>query len=371
MRVLSGLLCCVMAMGATLMGCATTSEPIPTIGTARKPAWSLKDTQDRMIVNVSPARQTLKVAGRAGKVLGTGISIISNARHRKAITAALEGYDAGDVFQQRLATGLREATNGALHRVEVLESTAGYEDRRDAERERYRVLTENGHDLVLDLRISYGLFSFEGILIAKLKGELRALPAGKRFWENALVVSSAPILANDKLNDPTKRKLGPNFSLPRLSVKEDAIKQWTQDGGVTLRNRFESAVDGLISALVTDLGLAEEANGAYYLGKQAMYKKDFDKAEKRFNQALTLDPASLEAKNGLSVNLAHTGKIDAAIALAKEIIQTDPRYGPAHYNLAWWYATEKDDPAAARPHYKKALDLGMPTGKKIEKALAE
>ena len=46
---------------------------------------------------------------------------------------------------------------------------------------------------------------------------------------------------------------------------------------------------------------------------------------------------------------------------------SNPDYGPAWYKLAWWYAVKKKDSDTAKPYYEKALELGMPEHKKIEK----
>jgi len=85
---------------------------------------------------------------------------------------------------------------------------------------------------------------------------------------------------------------------------------------------------------------------------------------------LALDLSYIAAKNGLAVAMAHAKKTDEAIALANEIVQAEAEYAPAHYNLAWWYALDKNDAAAARPHYAKALELGLAGHKKLDKALS-
>jgi len=337
---------------------------------SKGPAWSLRTSQSEMIVAVSPARQTLQIAGSSGVLIGAGISAIANAKHRKAVMEALQGYDAGLVFEKRLHTRIREVMGANIERVAPLGSTAGYSSVRDAESARYAALARNGTDLLLDLKMTYGLFGYEGTLVAKLEGGLLDIPAGRAVWRNALVVSSEPILASNKLSDPTKR-LGANLSSPRLTIEQDAISQWTQDGGAVMRQRFEAAVGGVVSALLVDLGLVKEAEGAYYLGKQALNQKKFDKAEQHFRDALALDPGYTDAKNGLSVKQAHSKDLDQAIASAQAIVASSPEYGPAYFNLAWWHAVEKNDLRAAKPYYNRALLLGMPAEKKIDKLLAK
>lgn len=344
------------------------AAPAEVIKSAEAPAWSLRASQQEMIVSVSPARQTLQFLGSTGAIIGTGVSAIVNEKYGKQIAEALQGYDAGQIFEERLTARLHEVVGANLKKVNALNSTAGYSNPRDAEKARFESLGKEGFDLILDTKMTYGLFGFEGQLITKLDCDLKETPSGHRVWDDVLVVSSEPMLASDRLTDPTKM-LSASFSSPRLSVEEDAISQWTGDGGKILRARFEQAVDGVISALVTELGLANELRGNYYLGQVAMNRKKFDIAAERFNAALAIDPTYTEAKNGLAITHAHDKNVEKAIEIAQGILATTPEYGPAHYNLAWWYATELKDAEKARPHYEKALAMGYPKEKKVEKVL--
>lgn len=343
-------------------------KPADVIKASKNMAWSLRANQSEMIVAVSPARQTLQILGSSGAVIGTSISAVVDEKYRKQVEEALAGYDAGKVFEERITARLQEAIGGELKKVNGLNSTAGYQTVRDAEKARFASLGKAGQDLVLDMKMTYGLFGYEGTLIAKLEADLMETPSGHRKWDDVLVVTSEPILASDRLTDPTKM-LSANFSSPRLSVEEDAISQWTGDGGKILRARFEEAVDGVVSAMLTAVGLVNEAPGNYFLGQVAMNRKDFDIAAEYFNRALALDPAFTDAKNGLSVNWAHAKDVKKAIGIAEEILASAPDYGPAHFNLAWWYATGLKDAAKAKPHYEKAQALGYSKEKKIDKAL--
>ena len=357
-----------LSVSLLVSGCATTGQSEdPTLKTAAKPAYSIEGVNDSLIVSVSPARQTLQIAGSTGAILGAGISAISNAKHRRAITEAIGGYDCGAVFEERLESRLLALVpNG--ERVSNRVSTAGYRSHQEAEQARYDALDRNGHALVLDLSMTYGLFGFEGTLIAKFDGALRSMPDGSAIWRESIVVNSASILASDRLADPSKT-LAPNFSSPRLKVEDDAIAQWTGDGGKVFQERYVTAVDGCVSAVLTDLGLVDEALGHYYLGKQKMNQKKFEAADKHFRRALELDPSLIEAQNGFAVNLAHNGQIEEAIAADKALIENHPDYAAGQFNLAYWYAIDQGAPEEARSYYKKAQELGLPSLKKIDKAL--
>ena len=356
----------IVMAGIVAAGCATTKSERPTsLKTAKTPTWALRANQDEMIVAVSPARQSLQIVGTSGVLLGAGIDAIANDKHRKAIRAVLEGYNAGKVFEERLQKRLGDSVPN-LKRVAGVGSTAGMNTIYEAQKQRYTKLAKEGADTLLDLKMTYGLFGYDGLLVTKLEGTLKLMPEGSELWGDTIVVSAEPILAHDKLADPTNT-LGPNLSSPRLAADDDAISKWTGDGGKTVRTRYEAAVDGVVSALLVDLGLAQEAQGEYYLGKMAMNRKRFDEASAFFENALKLDPDMVDAANGRAVNLAHDKQIDKAIELSKQITVAHPDYGPAWFNLAWWYATEKKDAAQAKECYAKARALGMPVESRIEK----
>ncbi|MBI4559273.1 MAG: tetratricopeptide repeat protein, partial [Candidatus Hydrogenedentes bacterium] len=325
-------------------------------------------TDAEMVVAVSPAGKSLRIAGTTGLVLGGSIDAVVNDKYRKAIREALQGYDTGKVFEERIEARLNQALSGGIKRVAPMGSTAGFNSDREAEQMRYQKLGADGVDLLLDLTMTYGVYGYEGTMVAKLEGKLRSIPKGSRQWDETVVASPGPILASARLGDPTNR-LSPAMSGARLSVEDEAVGRWTSDGGALLRQDFEAAVDGAISALLCDLGLAEEALGEYNLGKRELNAKHFAEAASHFRKAIALDNALAHAHNGLAVTLAHADKLDEAIAMTIALTERSPDYAPAWYNLAWWHATEKKDPNAAKPYYERARALGMAQDEKIEKAL--
>ncbi|MCX5769916.1 MAG: tetratricopeptide repeat protein [Candidatus Hydrogenedentes bacterium] len=351
-----------------LAGCATVGrDRPPTLASAEAPAWSARTVNDEMIVAVSSVRQSVQILSSSVALVGAGVDAVVNARLKAAVLNVLGDYDAGALFDKKLEARLIESRPG-LARVAPLQSTAGFNSERDAQASRRAALAKKGHDALLDLEMTYGLFGYEGTLVAKLDGNLTWLPDNNVLWRKSIVVSAEPILAGDKLSDPTKR-LGPNLSSPRLTVEKDAVEQWTRDGGQTIRARFESAADGAISAMLVDLGLADESAGHYYLGKLAMNRKKFKLADEHFQKALAIDPGYIDALNGRAVNLAHNKQIDDAISLEKKLVESAPDYATGWLNLAWFYAIDKKDAAAAKPYYEKALELGAAPEKKLEKAI--
>lgn len=357
---------------ALLTGCATTSDThVVSLSESQKVAWSLDTNQDEMVVSVSPARQTLQMAGTTGLVVGTGISAVVNDKYRRIVREALTGYDAGGYFEQHLASRLNEAMAVELERVPPLGPTAGYNNKRDAQKARVAGIGERtGADSLLDLDVTYGIFGFEGILVAKIEGRLLSVPSGRELWDRAIVATTQPVFASDGLSDPTKQ-LGPDMSNLRLTVEEGAVAQWTQNQGAELKRRYEEVVQGAVSALLASLDLVHEPVGEYYLGLNAMNRKEFAQAEEHFGAALASDPGYVAAMNARAVNLYHNDQVDAAIEMGERIVAEHPDYAPAWFNLAWFHAVGKGDGAAAKPYYEKARALGMPEHNKIDKAIAQ
>jgi len=353
----------------SITGCATTDPNRPTsLQTAKHPAWAAKATPVDMIVSVSPAGKTLRIAGSAGLVLGTGADAVVNAKYRAPIHAALEGYEPAEVFAGIIQERLEAAMSKDIERVAPLGSTAGMNSRQDAVEARYEGLGKNGYDVLLDLVMTYGIYGSGGTLATKLDGKLVTIPDGKTLWDDVLIVTNEPVLANAKLGNPTKRG-GYNVTSPEFTVDDEEVERWTADGGAILKERFEMAAQDATSALLCALGLEDNAAGQYALGELAMNRKDFNEAAGHLEKASQLDPDDPNIKNTYAVNLAHNKQVDTAIRIAKEITESHPDFGPAWFNLAWWYAVEKDDPATAAPYYEKAKTLGMPEDKKIEKKI--
>lgn len=362
---------CVLATAALALwgaGCATvdTNRPV-SLADAKSPAWSAKASPPEMIVAVSPAGKSLRVLGSSGAVLGAGADAIVNARFREPIRRSLEGYDAASVYADIIRDGLERALNREIPEVAPLGSTAGMNTRREAQEARYASLAKNGTDMVLDLVMTFGIYGAEGTLATRLDGELVQTGEGRTLWENTVVVTTEPVLASAKLGDPTKR-MGMTIMNPDLTVDEEKVRRWTADGGAVLKERFEMAARAAVAAVLCDMGIGQDDGSGYYaLGKLAMNRKRFGEAADYFDRALQRDPSLIDAANARAVTLALNKQVDDAVVAARRLVERNPDFGPAWFNLAWWYAAEKKDSAAAKDAYERALALGMPREKKIER----
>jgi tetratricopeptide (TPR) repeat protein len=358
-----------VGLALVAVGCATTGRPPElTLREAESPVWSINPTNDELIVAVSPAGKTLRIAGSAGLVIGTSVDAVVNARYRNQIEELLGEDDTFEMLLEGLEERLDEAAGSKLTQVAPLSTTAGYDNRRDALAARYEGLARQDHDMLLQLRTTQGVFGHEGTLAIKLDGRQVALPSGSTLWSEDIVVTLEPALAFDRLGDPTDR-MSPQIRGARLTVERGALDKWRQ-GERSLREDFQAAVDAAAAALVVSLGLAEDPVGEYHLGLLALNRKDFEEALERLSKATQLKPDFVDARNAFTVALAHNGAVDRAIESAKTLTEEHPDYGPAFLNLAWWYVIEKDDPVAAKPFYQRALELGMEPVGKIEDELS-
>lgn len=361
-------LCLSLSFAVLFVGCATTKDGPASIGTAKSPAWSAKATPPEMQVAVSPAGKTLRVLGSSGLVLGAGADAIVNAKFREPIHNALEGYDAAERFTEIIKTKLESALASNLTEVAPMGSTAGAKSTDEVIKARYAGLAKNGQDVLLDCVVRFGVYGSDGTLATKLDGKLVTLPEGHALWDNTIVATTEPVLANAKLGDPTSR-MGVNITNPEFTVDDEKMARWTADGGAILKERFEMAANAAAAAMFVDLGLGDDAMGRYTLGVLLMNDKKHKEAADHLQRALQLDPNLIDALNAHAVNMAHFGQVDDAIAAGKSMTVSNPDYAPAWFNVAYWYAVKKKDGASAQPFYAKALELGMPKDGAIEKAI--
>jgi protein O-mannosyl-transferase len=79
-------------------------------------------------------------------------------------------------------------------------------------------------------------------------------------------------------------------------------------------------------------------------------------SEKLWTHALTIDPQSPMAYNGLGNELAQQHKLTEAIDHFREALQIKPAFADAHYNLGVVLA-QQGKPAEAIEHYQQALRI--------------
>ena len=135
-------------------------------------------------------------------------------------------------------------------------------------------MSRSGVDLVFDFDLSYGIYGPEDCSQpgeGKSRKSRRESPVAKYGNHHTL-----DLYADLRWRDPMKR-MTPNLMSPRLSKAEDAINQWTVDGGAHLKQCFEQSVNSTVAAALTDMGLEDSPEGHYARG-QAFLDGDYETA---------------------------------------------------------------------------------------------
>lgn len=106
------------------------------------------------------------------------------------------------------------------------------------------------------------------------------------------------------------------------------------------------------------------------LGAACFQLGHIDAAIDALDHAIALDPNNVYAHNYLGCALMRKGRVEAAAKEFHKTLEIDEGFTEGHYNLAILYATE-DPPAmaAARTHYKRALELGLVSDPHLAKVL--
>ncbi|HQH51337.1 MAG TPA: hypothetical protein PKY01_02870, partial [Candidatus Hydrogenedentes bacterium] len=181
-------------------GCATTGRPPElTLRDAVSPVWSLQQTNDELVVALSPAGKSLRLAGSAGIVIGTGVDAVVNAQYRDQIREILGEDDTASILAKGLERRLQDDVGDKLAQVPPISTTAGYSSRREAMAAQYEGLARQNHDTLLLLRTTHGVFGHDGTLAVKIDARQVALPSGSTLWSDDIVVTPAPVLACDRL----------------------------------------------------------------------------------------------------------------------------------------------------------------------------
>ena len=81
------------------------------------------------------------------------------------------------------------------------------------------------------------------------------------------------------------------------------------------------------------LGASYTSDAAFELGGRDQYRR----AESAYERALAIQPSQLEAQIFLANFLVDTGKVEQAVLLLRDTLQTNPNYAAAHWELGYAY----------------------------------
>jgi Flp pilus assembly protein TadD len=84
-----------------------------------------------------------------------------------------------------------------------------------------------------------------------------------------------------------------------------------------------------------------KARGVFADAKAAAHRGDHKGAIKLFEKAIKIDPAFLDARNDLAVELIVSGQPDRAIEELQQLVQLDPHFTMGYTNLGVILCTEK------------------------------
>ncbi len=335
---------------------------------AKQPAWSIKGERDEFKISVSPAGRTLSMIPRVGDALGASVDFLVNEHYRTMIRDAIGDYDLSGFVRSYLEKRLGAIAPQGVRQVMPLVGTAGFSNERDAEKARIDTLKDSGVDLLLDLKVKYGIYGSDFAMRFNIDGKLVDLPKRRRLWRGSIPAMAEPFLADVKFEHFILKRIA-YIHAPKMAADADAMKRLTDNDAALLKKEFEKAVEGGVSAALCDMGLADEALGHYFLGRKAFQKKNYTKAQEHFVRAVNLDHSLYDAANDLSVTYARMDAPDEAMKFAAKILADAPDYAPAMFNLAWWNAFEKNNAADARRYYDQAIGKGIWPSKKLEKKL--
>jgi tetratricopeptide (TPR) repeat protein len=119
-------------------------------------------------------------------------------------------------------------------------------------------------------------------------------------------------------------------------------------------SRWSDAMEWYRRAAAADPGWFE---AQYNYGVLAYRLRNYSAALSAYETALAIDPGSTDARYNFSLALKSAGYVSDAVNELEKILATNPDEVRAHLALGNLYAQQLRNPAQARPHYLKVLEL--------------
>jgi DNA-binding winged helix-turn-helix (wHTH) protein/TolB-like protein/Tfp pilus assembly protein PilF len=129
---------------------------------------------------------------------------------------------------------------------------------------------------------------------------------------------------------------------PDTAINPAAYEFYLRGIDLYSRHDFPLAIQMLEKSVAIDpnyaltwayLGASYTSDAAFEFGGREQYRK----AQAAYERALKLQPAQLEAKVFLANLLIDTGKVEQAVPLLRDALQTNPNYATVHWELGYAY----------------------------------
>jgi TolB-like protein/Tfp pilus assembly protein PilF len=186
-----------------------------------------------------------------------------------------------------------------------------------------------------DLRITYQLIDVNG---EKLLGggsiDLK--------YDNLLRVQDT---ITDQIIRRLKLTLSPAEAArikPETSVSPLAYEYYLRGVDLHGQHKFSLAIKMLEKSTEIDpdyalawayLGASYTSDAAFELGGQEQYRR----AQAAYERALAVDPQQLDARMFWANQLVDTGRVETAVSLLRDAMQTNVNYAPLHWELGYAY----------------------------------
>jgi Flp pilus assembly protein TadD len=160
-----------------------------------------------------------------------------------------------------------------------------------------------------------------------------------------IIPPAPPVFPRYEYLSPRKPKAGDHKAAVRAFADAQQFEQ---------KLDWDGALDAYKRAAQLDPSWFEVQ---YNCGVLAYRQKHFDQSLSAWEMALAIQPASMDARYNFAMALKTAGYVTDAINELKKILSVKPGEARAHLALANIYAQQFRDPAQARPHYLKVLEL--------------
>ncbi|MGC8846460.1 MAG: hypothetical protein ACP5QY_11495, partial [Candidatus Hydrogenedens sp.] len=230
------------------------------IQSAKKVAISIDTLPDEFVISVSPVRQTLQIIHSSARLAGALISEVQNENYRKDLQAVVGDLNGTQKFRNAILETLKTKLPSEFIEVPPLGSTAKYNTDREAQQDRMNQLKNKGIDILIDLKITTGIYGPEGEMFFRINGKLYDIKKSKTLWRDEFVITPNIDLKVNQSFDTYFNPFKSNMFSPRLIMAKNALTRWTENKGENFKKAEEFGIRLSVAQLcgALQLDLSEE-----------------------------------------------------------------------------------------------------------------